>query len=129
MMIIRVDGNSEIGIGHIMRCLTIVEQLKHPEQVQFICAQNEAANVIREYGYQVIVLHSNYQDLEEELPLWETNIGKNSQFIKNILVDSYYVTNSYLLQLKQYGKVFLMDDFSNTSYAIDTIIIYNAYAT
>lgn len=139
MVMIRADGNAGIGAGHLMRCLTIAQaladKLKGREEICFLCADEQSADMVRAAGFAVRVLHTDYQDMESELPRWETALmerkaGRGSSVLPAavILVDSYYVTDAYLEGLRSYGKVYLMDDMQERVYPVDVVINYNAFA-
>ena len=75
MFLIRGDGNSRIGIGHLMRCLTIAEEAAAllqggKEEICFVCADEASEKFIRENGFRTYVLKTDYRDMEAELPFW-----------------------------------------------------------
>ena len=128
-IIIRADGNAKIGAGHLMGCLTIAEALPR-ENVLFLCADEASGALAEEYGYEVFVLQTDFQNMMEEIRAWE-NLLKgetNSRKKRTILVDSYFVTNAYLAQLKKYGTVVLLEDMAKEAFDADIIINYNAFA-
>ncbi len=131
-IIIRADGNAKIGAGHLMRCLTVAETLDK-NNVLFVCADEDSAMLAMERGFSVFVLNTDYQDMVSELPAWERmkaqGIGGLGLETVTILVDSYYVNNEYLQNLRHYGKVVLLDDMAQDVKAADTLINYNAFAT
>lgn len=141
-IIIRADGNAKIGVGHLMRCLTIAEASEHKDGVGFVCADEESAKLVQERGFDAYVLGTDYREPESELDLWEelfTN-GRQQTGAKPeqsetekakrvLLVDSYYVSNTYLESLKRYGYVFLLDDMCKQAWSVDALINYNAFAT
>ena len=47
MYYFRADGSAKTGAGHLMRCLTVALELQklteHPEQVCFLCADEDSA--------------------------------------------------------------------------------------
>lgn len=136
MLIIRADGNAEIGVGHLMRCLTIAAEYAEDDrektghsQVLFVCAAEASAEIVRANGFRAVSLHTDYQDMESELPLWETILPpKVQQSSAVILVDSYQVTDGYLAALGKYGKVCLMDDMQQHVFPVDGVINYNIFA-
>ncbi len=128
MFIIRADGNAKIGAGHLMRCLTIadaIRRLPDAPKILVLCADAESAKLASDRGFATGVLHTDYQRMEEELPLWK-------QWIKDekntILVDSYYVTDAYLKALGCLGRVCLMDDLQEHAYPVNVVINYNVFA-
>ncbi|MBQ8822338.1 MAG: UDP-2,4-diacetamido-2,4,6-trideoxy-beta-L-altropyranose hydrolase [Lachnospiraceae bacterium] len=132
-IIIRADGNAKIGAGHLMRCLTVAEQIEQRENVLFVCADQESAGLVLERGFSAFVLGTEYRDMMSELPLWEQmrmqNVGGLLMGDVVILVDSYFADADYLKALQAYGKVFLMDDLAADAKPVDGIINYNAYAS
>ena len=58
-IVIRVDSSIEMGIGHVMRCLTLAEALKENNaQVEFICREHEGnlIDFIQVKGFKVYPL-------------------------------------------------------------------------
>lgn len=135
MFLIRADGNAKVGAGHLMRCMTIAEELtalQEQETVCFVCADAESANLVREKGFQVHVLNTDYSKMEQESEKWGKFVstlnvqgGIDSPLI---LVDSYFVTDRYLFELRNLGYVVLMDDMGKRRYPVDCVINYNAPA-
>lgn len=125
--VFRADGNAHIGVGHIMRSLTIADALSNiidSALVIFLCADEDSAKVVRDRGYEVKVLNTDYRNMMDEIPGWETLML--SQAV--ILVDSYQITDEYLKKLKDFGKVIVMDDMQNHRFPVDGVINYNIYA-
>lgn len=130
MFFIRADANSEIATGHVMRCLTIADELKlRGKEVCFITADHFPDEIIRKRGYTSICLNSRWDNLEEELFNDETfiNMLKNDN-VEGIIVDSYYVSSEYLAALSNVCKTVYIDDiFSLEQYPVDYLINYNIY--
>jgi len=146
-MYIRVDGNKTIGSGHIMRCLSIADALKAigVESV-FITADKESAVFFEGKDYERIVLGSDYENMEDEIPKLQRVIKKEKA--ECLLVDSYFVTASYFQALNQTFchstkmtkskmniivssklKVAYIDDLMREVYPVDILINYNIYGT
>ncbi len=127
-IIIRADANHNIGMGHIMRCLSIADafySLSH--YVSFLLADGGVSEYIRQRGYAATVLNTDYTAMDEELELWPSITPDL------LIVDSYYVTNSYLSSLREKlnntgGKLVYIDDVLSFPYTVDCLIDYNAYA-
>ncbi len=124
-IVIRADGNAHIGAGHLMRCLTIAEEVGDRERVVFWCADETGAAQVRTRGYQVQTLETDYRDMESELALLEKMAGKGK---KIFLVDSYYVSSEYLRALRTFGAVYLLEDVPGHVWPVDGVINYNAFA-
>lgn len=131
MFLIRADGNAEIGAGHLMRCLTIGNELRErTDEILFLCADESSAEMVRGQGLQAAVLGTDCRELESELAWWEQNqqLWQGKKIPPLILVDSYYATGRYLEGLKRFGKVVLMDDMEQERFPVDAVINYNAFA-
>lgn len=132
MIVIRADGNSKIGAGHLMRCLTVAEAAAkmqgNRKNICFFCADGQSAELAREHGFQAPVLGTDYRKMETELTAWECLMQNAGEERHTILADSYYVTDAYLEHLGRYGRVCLLDDMQEHAYPVDTVINYNAFA-
>ena len=130
MYYFRADGSAATGAGHLMRCLTVAQELQkkliHPEEVCFLCAEEASAELLRSRKMPVQVLKTDPADLEGELPVLETLPGDRTSVF---LVDSYYVTDAYLSGLKRFGRVFLLDDMQQHAFPADGVINYNLFAS
>ena len=144
MVVIRADANSKIGMGHVMRCLSVADALiKRREEVLFVTADDTPVPLLIKKGIPYRVLHTDYADMEAELPgllcilqeltqraeLPEEVLSRMSSQRKDIaiLVDSYYVTEKYLAALKKRITTIYMDDIYAFSYPVDMLINYNIY--
>lgn len=130
MFLIRADGNAETGAGHLMRCMTIADELQKyadGRRILFVCADRQSAEAVQNRGYDAFVLESDFRDMEAELPAWE-RIPMDSNKENIIVVDSYHVTKTYLSRLGEYGSVTLLDDMGEERFPVDRVINYNAFA-
>lgn len=126
MIWIRADANSKIGSGHLMRCLSVAEELKdRGEQVCFLTADDSPVALLEAKGQQYRILHGAYDRMEEEIPLLHS-LAKEQQ-PDLCLVDSYFVTDSYLRALGEICRTAYIDDLCSFSYPVDMVINYNIY--
>lgn len=124
-IIFRADANYNIGIGHIMRCLSIADSCRAKNfGVKFIIAGHDAEFLIKNRGYEVEVLSSDNRKMDNELNLWS-----NTNHPDIIFVDSYFVTPSYFLKVKEVYKCLIVyiDDLYLHPYPVDILINYNTY--
>lgn len=122
MLLIRADGNKEIGLGHVMRCLSIADACSGP--VRFLTASGDAGELLAGRGYEYTVLGTDYSSMEQELPVLSQMCRDNPV----ILVDSYQATPSYMEALAGMGKTVYMDDSGAPVFRADVMVNYNLYA-
>lgn len=121
---IRADGNEILGMGHLMRCMSIGRELeKQGAQCVFFAAGEQAGSFLRERGFFCEVLHTDYQHMEEEIPL--LNHAAEKYAPKLWLVDSYQITQKYLRELGKICPVFYLDDTGQQIYEAEGLINYN----
>jgi spore coat polysaccharide biosynthesis predicted glycosyltransferase SpsG len=125
-IVIRTHGGSKIGLGHVMRCLSIAQGLKQDIQddsfeIEWI-TNNEAVPFIEKKGFRATISES-FNTTEKEL----------YQSIKPdcILIDTYVAGNAYLAFLKSVSKMVVLIDDNNDRYvseAVDLVINGNIHA-
>lgn len=142
MIYIRTDANSHIATGHLVRCLSIAKAcLFRKKQVCFVVSDNESLSLLNGFLENVsfinlskeelinISVHTlqtaSYNDLEKELPellaFFKVNDISNAVF----LLDSYYVTESYLSVLNPVIKTAYIDDLKLFDYSVNLLINYD----
>ena len=118
---IRVDANDVIATGHVMRCLSIAEQLrKNNVNVTFVTADNNSSDIIRDRKFLVDILNSTWNDFDKEIDIMKEYLIKNQ--VKLLIVDSYYITANYLNVLSEYTKIIYIDDLKKFEYNVSTVI-------
>lgn len=123
---IRTDMNHYIATGHVMRCLSIADALcTLEEQVTFILADDQAASLLKQRGYNFIILHTAWNHMEEELPALRQVVEE--YHIEQLLIDSYQVTQRYLIMLSELVKTLYIDDLNMFDYPVDAVFCYANY--
>ena len=130
MYYFRADGSAVTGAGHLMRCLTVAQELQkrieHPEGLCFLCAEQASAELLQSWNMPVKILGTDPADLEGELSALEGLIRGSGHVF---LVDSYAVTDAYLQALHRFGRVYLLDDMQQHAFPVDGVINYNLFAS
>lgn len=126
MIIVRADGNNAIGTGHLMRCLSIMEQAKKKDHILFLLADESGKEIVESKGFKCKVLYTNYKDMESELLVFANAVSAFQ--VDMIVVDSYQVTSLYLDELSKMAPITLVEDVMRNVYKVDNIINYNIYA-
>lgn len=126
MLYIRADMNESIATGHIMRCLAIADAAKSQnEDTTFILADSQALELVQRRGYQAVILHTLWDDMEGELPALLGLIKRNG--IEKMLLDSYQVTEPYLSALTSQIKTIYIDDRNSFIYPVSGLVCYANY--
>lgn len=132
MYIIRADGNTAIGMGHVMRCLSIADAMRDRNiEPVFMTADNDCVAMIEDRGFEACVLGTDYRDMESELPLIREFLRQRTKDVDAssvILVDSYQVTSGYYEEIRTMAKVACLEDMGQ-SYPVDLLINYNIYGS
>lgn len=126
MIYIRADGNTAIGMGHVMRCLAVAEaiaKLDCPPLV-FLTADEMCYELIEDRGFCVFSLETDYREMLGEMPQLERVLDRRSDLV---FVDSYYATNEYYLALGKLARVACFEDLG-VPHPVDLLINYNLYA-
>ena len=123
---IRSDGNEIIGSGHIMRCLSVADALRDLGQtVVFITSDGCFQSVIKRKGYECIVLHTEYDHIENELQKLLPLLRKLQP--RCVLLDSYFVTPGYMSAIQRECSLVYIDDLNAFDYPADLVVNYTLY--
>ena len=126
MIGIRVDANTQIATGHVMRCLAIAFGIRKADlDCIFITADENAKSIISANGFKTICLNSQWNKLDNEIDRLVQIIHKYN--IDKLIIDSYYVTSKYLKSLMLNTKVIYIDDINLFCYPVSMLINYNIY--
>lgn len=131
---IRTDGNSQIATGHLVRCLSIARALrkeasdKCPLSICFLLSDEESRRLLEcffeienEFKYHILP-SADYQHPELELNELRA-LGNSSRPI--LLIDSYFVTEKYLMDLHNVFTIVYLDDLRAFDYPVDMVINYD----
>lgn len=127
MLYIRADGNTQIGMGHIMRCLSIAEAavaLGVEFKSVFLVADEGCCGMIEERGFHVIVLHTDYKNMMSELPRLKKLLDQERDIL---FVDSYQADTAYFEAVSELAFTVCLEDMGEP-YPVDLLINYNLYA-
>ena len=92
---IRADGSSKIGMGHLMRTLSIAIALKEKQiNVFYITKEPESKIFVEEKGFPCDLVSRINDDISTELD--ETIRFIREHNIRLLLVDTYEATPEYL---------------------------------
>ncbi|MBU1564929.1 MAG: UDP-2,4-diacetamido-2,4,6-trideoxy-beta-L-altropyranose hydrolase [Proteobacteria bacterium] len=127
--VIRADGSASIGMGHLMRCSVLSEELiARGWKVVFLSRMNDGTGLkfLQGKGYSVTSLGSEIslqQDCADTLEV----IRSSGASI--VVTDSYMFDLAYFKKLKKSGVVSLnIDDLAEVSQVSDFVLNQNASA-
>ena len=135
-VIFRVDASLEMGTGHVMRCLTLANELKQQNhEIVFICREL-TGNLILLIKYPVLVLPKNDNFQSDGLYLnWlgvtqeqdaEQTIKVIPKNIDLLIVDSYALDEIWHKQLKPYTKkIMVIDDLADRQFDCNVLLNQN----
>jgi UDP-2,4-diacetamido-2,4,6-trideoxy-beta-L-altropyranose hydrolase len=110
---IRVDGSSEIGLGHLVRCIALAQMLKSNFEISFICISIpfKTKEEIRNLNFNLIIIKH-----EDEI----LNHIKTKDIV---VIDHYKLDLNYHKKLKALNvKVVCVDDIHDKAFDADLII-------
>ena len=127
MILIRADANEIIGMGHLMRCLSIAHAFDvQGETVLFITADHSGDDLIRQAGFKSICLETERVEMDDELSKINTIIQEYRPSL--FLLDSYNITEEYCKTISRLVKTAYMDDLNISVWDVNYIINYNVFS-
>lgn len=141
MIAFRVDSSTQIGSGHVMRCLTLAEKLNCKEKIIFISRdlQGNINNLVLKKDFKLILLKNKDLDLNlkgyekwltvrQEQDAKETIETINKLNIELLIVDSYAIDEKWEKMLRPYvKKIMVIDDLANRKHDCDILLDQNFY--
>lgn len=143
LVVIRIDSSSQIGSGHLMRCLTLAGQLKKQgAEVAFICRDLEGnlTELVKKQGYELHLLpraenddtligYAAWLTVSQERDAEETiSIIEKLSAVNRLVVDSYAIDETWEKLLRPYvQEIFVIDDLANRRHDCDVLLDQNYY--
>lgn len=140
-VLIRVDAATNIGTGHVMRCLTLAHALKKKEyRISFICRKHigHMADYIKSQGFDVYLLprlieikRFNYltwigATIENDVYECMKIIQSLKQEIDWMIVDHYGIDEDWELVIKKHvNRILVIDDLANRKHNCDILLDQN----
>lgn len=134
-ILVRADASVEIGSGHLMRCLTLADQLRSEgAEVAFICRDLPGGmfDLLHTRGYRYARLPmaeadcvSQQSDARETL---EAAVQLFPDGVDWLVVDHYQLDAAWECMLRHYvRKLMVIDDLANRTHDCDLLLDQNYY--
>lgn len=147
-IVFRVDASIIIGSGHVMRCLTLADQIyQHGMEVYFICRSmpGNMCDLIQDKGYKVYQLSYNELSLDHTADGgticprgdWQADTTQmvdilneinTTHIIKWLIVDHYELDKKWEQQMRMFvDKIMVIDDLADRQHDCDLLLDQNLY--
>jgi UDP-2,4-diacetamido-2,4,6-trideoxy-beta-L-altropyranose hydrolase len=132
LIFFRVDANNKLGSGHLMRCLTLADELiKFNATVYFICKKNtdNFTAFIESKGISVYELDesANFEEIDAQ-----QTIDIVSTFEKKpnwLIIDHYSLSIKFESLLRpSVSKIMVLDDLANRKHDCDLLLDQNIFS-
>lgn len=121
----RADASVDIGTGHVVRCLTLADALRHNGvKISFICREDSGSltGLIRSKGFDVYDIPAGI-DMAADCQLSLEILKGQSPAADCLIVDHYGIDASYEAVLRQAaGKLMIIDDLANRRHDCDILL-------
>jgi len=110
---IRADGSTQIGLGHLVRCIALAHMLKEAFDIHFVCKELPVSleGEILKYGFALTKIDE------------ECNFLDLLSFKDFVVLDHYGLNVDYQKRIKLIGcKLVCIDDLHDKEYCADIII-------
>lgn len=126
---VRTDASYLIGTGHVMRCLTIAEQLRDlGNYVFFICKDlhGNLIDLLKDKGFKVRTFQS--EDIITDARLSLDAIQDECEDVDWLIVDHYDLDEKWEIVVKKnVNQLFVIDDLANRTHICDLLLDQNFF--
>ena len=117
-VIFRSDGNSEIGLGHVVRCIALADYLTSEFNCSFAVNQSDSTakeSISARYSFVELGAESSLADVEK---LIELAVSKSAI----VVLDGYHFDQAYLDKLNNHVPVVFIDDKNLLNYNCPLVV-------
>ena len=142
---IRVDASGQIGTGHLMRCLTLADELKHRgTQIRFVSRHmpDYLRDILAGKEYEFILLnsasraaasdglsHAHWLGTSQHADAQDTIEALSDQTWDWLIVDHYALGACWESSLRKTAKnILAIDDIADRQHDCDVLLDQNLYA-
>ncbi len=129
LVFVRADGSTAIGIGHILRSLTLAQELKlEGYDVVFLCRElnNVLVKRIKDAGCGFVLIPKIEPFEQEKIFVGSLIKERKPQWI---IVDHYGIKEDYYSFLGKHSvKILAIDDINHTRFPVNILLNQNIHA-
>jgi UDP-2,4-diacetamido-2,4,6-trideoxy-beta-L-altropyranose hydrolase len=145
-IVFRVDGSTDIGLGHVMRCLALAKQVNEQHNIIFLCQDlpSQVTPMIAEAGVTLLLLRNdlslvNFENtatgvLSPQIQrhhaskCWSVLVDVLDRNIDLLVVDHYALSAPFCSAMRNCcDNIVVIDDLANRSHDCDVLIDQNVY--
>ena len=117
-ILFRVDGNNELGLGHVYRCMNLAKEFKENVKIRFLMKEHTDVNALVGKQFEVDVISpdgkNEFQKTSEVIEGFEPDI---------VITDLLRTSEKYLKHIKDSGVTLVtIDDLNEIKFCSDMII-------
>lgn len=146
VIVFRVDASIEIGTGHVMRCLTLADELRQRgAECHFVCREHPGNlnDFISKRGYPVYALHATRMQessYASKIPhahwlqtTWDVDAAQSYDVIREheihadwLIVDHYAIDAQWQKAMRpMYDRLMVIDDLADREHIADLLLDQN----
>lgn len=143
-VVFRVDSSTQIGSGHLMRCLTLAGQLYKEKKADILFLSRDLpgnlTKLVQEQGYRLSLLpRAEADEFLTGYDSWLTvtqdedakeciEVLHQEMPIEMLVVDSYAIDENWERQIRPFvRKIMVIDDLANRKHECDILLDQNFY--
>jgi UDP-2,4-diacetamido-2,4,6-trideoxy-beta-L-altropyranose hydrolase len=134
---IRADASTRIGSGHVMRCLTLAEDLRDAgADTTFVCRDlsGNLVQLIHSHQHQVAVLPAVRPPAGDETPDWQQDWNETQSALAPRAPFDWIIVDHYRLDRRWEGaaralaqRIMVIDDLADRPHDCDLLLDQNYY--
>jgi UDP-2,4-diacetamido-2,4,6-trideoxy-beta-L-altropyranose hydrolase len=112
-ILIRTDGSAEIGLGHVVRCVSLAHMLKASFDICFflLAPSEKVISILKDNSFKIVSLSS------------ENDFFELIRYGHTVVLDGYQFDIDYQQKVKRKGaKLVYIDDLHDKEYVADIIL-------
>jgi UDP-2,4-diacetamido-2,4,6-trideoxy-beta-L-altropyranose hydrolase len=134
-VLVRADASILLGSGHVLRCLTLADQLSSAgAAVAFVCARRVGtlSELIRAHGYDCAEIEISEKSVYGPAIDAEMTLQAARRFFPMgldwLVVDHYGLDGAWQTKLRPHvGRILVIDDLANRAHNCDLLLDQNYY--